>query len=154
MLLVVSYERRMHSWARWGHVSSRIDGHSLSQIAVGTFPALCFTSCCRWTQMLSQRAEFIRRSASADICGCHTHNSGSFPILQYSHFIWPDSTSSSTSVDDCPFALFVWLLSARPWWQNSVLCVSEMSFYYAPAPSVWALSDDARLTSVCRVHWA
>ena len=26
--------------------------------------------------------------------------------------------------------------------------------YYAPAPKVGALSDDARLTSVCRVHWA
>ena len=29
-----------------------------------------------------------------------------------------------------------------------------VSSYYAPAPRAGALSNDARLTSVCRVHWA
>jgi len=35
------------------------------------------------------------------------------------------------------------------------LLISASKVYYAPTPNrVEALSDGARLTSVCRIHWA
>jgi len=38
--------------------------------------------------------------------------------------------------------------------ESGLWLVHLLAYYYAPAPRVGALSDDARLTSVCRVHRA